>query len=588
MSIRNVDPKKVKFIIYARKSTEGEDRQVASLDDQMDAAERIVKQNGYKVVKRFTEKASASKHGNRPLFGQMIKMIEQGKASGIICWQANRLARNPGESGLVQQLLLDGKIQMIHTSDRIYYPWDNVLIFGVEAGMAAQYSIDLSKNVIRGMHSKNKKGGWNHVAPQGYLNGRDEITKQPNIEPDPKRFPLLKKMFMLYLTGNYSVPELVSIMNDDWHYLTPKHKRTGGKPMSVSGLYAILSNPFYAGKLRDYEDPNTYIDGQWPAMITWEQYQYIQNNKDSYMEKHNRRPVSYSRNKIKHELKGLLTCESCGCAIIGEHHDRPLADGTYNSHTYYKCTKKSPYHKCELHGGIEEEEAFKQIEAIFDHYTIHPKLFEWAMEVLDEIHNTELIERYDVACAQNDSLNDCEKRLKTLIDMRVRELIDDEEFEVKSKELKQLKADIEKSNRDTKERNKNWYEVIGNTLKKLVNPKERFNSECEPSVRRSLLLAIGPCPVLKEVPLGAKDYSGRVIPARPRALTVKKIEVKPYKWLEELDKTTDQNGKLFSLRALTRNLSAQQRSSGQFNDLSWAWQGRQESNPYLRFWRPLY
>ena len=238
-------------------------RQPASLDDQMDVAERIVKQNGYKVVKRFREKASASKHGNRPQFDQMI-----------------------------------------HTNDRIYYPWDNVLIFGVEAGMAAQYSIDLSKNVIRGMHSKNKKGGWNHVAPQGYLNGQDEITRQPNIIPDPKRFPLIKKMFMMYLTGNYSVPELVSIMNDDWHYLTPKHKHVGGKPMSITGLYAILANPFYAGKLKDYDDPNHLIYGQWPAMITWEQYLYIQSKKDDFMEKHNRRPVSYKNGKIKHELKG--------------------------------------------------------------------------------------------------------------------------------------------------------------------------------------------------------------------------------------------------------------------------------------------
>ena len=588
MRIKDVDPKKVKFIIYTRKSTEGEDRQVASLDDQMDVAERIVKQNGYKVVKRFREKASASKHGNRPQFDQMIKMIEQGKANGIICWQANRLARNPGESGLVQQLLLDGKIQMIHTNDRIYYPWDNVLIFGVEAGMAAQYSIDLSKNVIRGMHSKNKKGGWNHVAPQGYLNGQDEITRQPNIIPDPKRFPLIKKMFMMYLTGNYSVPELVSIMNDDWHYLTPKHKHIGGKPMSITGLYAILANPFYAGKLKDYDDPNHLIDGQWPAMITWEQYLYIQSKKDDFMEKHNRRPVSYKKGKIKHELKGLLTCASCGCAIIGEHHDRLLADGTYNDHTYYKCTKKSPYHKCELHGGIEEEEAFRQIDEIFNHYTIHPKLYEWAMEVLNDIHTTELAERYDVACAQNDSLNDCEKQLKTLIDMRVRELIDDEEFEAKSKELKKLKSDIEKSNKDTRERNKNWYEVIGNTLKKLVNPKERFNSDREPSVRRSLLLAIGPCPVLKEVPFGTKDYGGHVIPKRPRALTVKKIEVEPYKWLKELDKTVDQDGKPFSLGALTKKLFVQQGSNEQSSDLYSAWQGRQELNPYQRFWRPLY
>lgn len=218
-------------------------------------------------------------------------------------------------------------------------------------------------------------------------------------------------------------------------------------------------------------------------MITWEQYLYIQSKKDDFMEKHNRRPVSYKKGKIKHELKGLLTCASCGCAIIGEHHDRLLADGTYNDHS--------------------------------------------------------------------------EKQLKTLIDMRVRELIDDEEFEAKSKELKSLKVDIEKSNKDTRERNKNWYEVIGNTLKKLVNPKERFNSDREPSARRSLLLAIGPCPVLKEVPFGSKDYGGHVIPRRHRALTVKKIEVEPYKWLEELDETVDQNGEIFSLRALTEKLSVQ-------------------------------
>ena len=158
--------------------------------------------------------------------------------------------------------------------------------------------------------------------------------------------------------------------------------------------------------------------------------------------------------------------------------------------------------------------------------------------------------------------------------MRVRELIDDEEFEAKSKELKSLKADIKKSNKDTRERKKNWYEVIGNTLKKLVNPKERFNSDREPSVRRSLLLAIGPCPVLKEVPLGTKDYGGRTIPTRHRALTAKRIEVEPYKWLKELDETVDQDGEIFSLRALTKKLSVQQRSNGQFSDLYSVWQGR--------------
>ena len=93
------------------------------------------------------------------------------------------------------------------------------------------------------------------------------------------------------------------------------------------------------------------------------------------------------------------------------------------------------------------------------------------------------------------------------------------------------------------------------------------------SVRRSLLLAIGPCPVLKEVPFGTKDYGGHVIPKRRRALTVKKIEVEPYKWLKELDETVDQDGEIFSLRALTEKLSVQQGSNEQFSDLYSAWQG---------------
>ena len=579
MDNSNIDTNKLKFIIYARKSTEGDDKQIASLDDQLEFAEGLAKKNGYKVVKTFREAASASQPYNRPKFSQMVQMIRQGKANAIICWQTNRLSRNPEENGIIHQLLVNGKIQMIATSSQNYYQSSNLILLSVEGGSNAQYSIDLSRTVKRGMYSKNKQGGWNHMAPQGYLNRHDD-NNQAVIIPDPKTFSLVKKMFTLYLTGNYTVSELLNIMNNDWGYRTTKHKRLGGKPITLKILYDMLGNPFYAGKIRDYDDKTILYDGQWPAMITWEQYLKIQQMKDINIEKYNRRPISYNKTKIRHELKGLLTCASCGCAIIGEHHDRLLADGTYNDHTYYKCTKKSPYRKCDLHGGIEEEEAFKQIEAIFDHYTLHPKLYEWAMEVLDEIRTTELAERYDVACAQNDSLNDCEKQLKTLIDMRVRELIDDEEFEAKSKELKQLKADIEQATQDAKERNKNWYEVIGNTLKNLVNPRERFNTTNEPSVRRSLLLSVGPCPVLKEVPLGTTDYSGRVIPTRHRALTAKKIEVEPYKWLQELDKTSDQNGETFSIGALTKKLSVQQGSNEQIKTLKDFWWAGRESNPH--------
>lgn len=280
MSITNVNPKDLKFIIYARKSTEGEDRQMASLPDQLDIAKQIVAKNKYKVVKTFQEAASASKCDNRPKFDQMVRMIEQGKANGIICWQTNRLARNPKENGIIQQLLIEGKLKLIHTNDRVYRPEDNAIVFGVEASMAAQYSIDLSKNVTRGMRSKNKHGHCVGVAPQGYLNRRDE-NNQPTIEIDPNRFYILQRMFKLYLTGNYSVPDLVGILNDEYHFTTLKRKKSGGKPLTVAGFYRMLGNPFYMGKVRDIEDKNILHQGAWQPMITEDEYWRIQRLKAS-------------------------------------------------------------------------------------------------------------------------------------------------------------------------------------------------------------------------------------------------------------------------------------------------------------------
>ena len=58
-------------------------------------------------------------------------------------------------------------------------------------------------------------------------------------------------------------------------------------------------------------------------------------------------------------LKGLMRCASCGCSIIAEAHDKKLANGGTRRHIYYKCTQKSPYKKCQMHGSIKEEGAFR-------------------------------------------------------------------------------------------------------------------------------------------------------------------------------------------------------------------------------------
>ncbi|MBR3257002.1 recombinase family protein [Candidatus Saccharibacteria bacterium] len=266
----------LKYIIYARKSTDDTNDHSPLLDTQYKFAKEIAKQNNYKVIKTFRESASARKAHNRPKFDEMVKMIEDGKANAILCWHTSCLARNPLENGIIQQLLFDHKIKVIRTNDqKIYYPEDYFSLPDITMRMATEYSKKLSEVIKRGIRLKNKQGKPSCMAPQGYLNSRDK-NNQPIIIPDLKRFYIIKNAFKLYLTGCYSVPELLSYINNDNHYLTKKRQRIGGHPLRLTTLHQMLKNPFYMGKIRDLDDPNVMHDGAWEPMITEREFEKIQ------------------------------------------------------------------------------------------------------------------------------------------------------------------------------------------------------------------------------------------------------------------------------------------------------------------------
>ena len=73
--MKSTESKNLRYILYCRKSTDSEDRQIQSLDDQKHELERIVHSQSLKVVKVFSESMSAKKPG-RPMFDEMLRMNE--------------------------------------------------------------------------------------------------------------------------------------------------------------------------------------------------------------------------------------------------------------------------------------------------------------------------------------------------------------------------------------------------------------------------------------------------------------------------------------------------------------------------------
>ena len=118
----------MKYILYARKSSEDEGRQLLSLDSQLSNMQKLAKDLNLDIVETFTESKSAQAPDKRPDFAKMIRMLEKGEANGILCWKIDRLSRNPVDSGKIHWLLQQGIIKVIQTSEQRYLPEDDAIL----------------------------------------------------------------------------------------------------------------------------------------------------------------------------------------------------------------------------------------------------------------------------------------------------------------------------------------------------------------------------------------------------------------------------------------------------------------------------
>src|SRR3989344_3874491 len=265
---------KIKYFIYARKSSESEDRQVASIDDQIEELNKVAREMKLNVIRVFNESQSAKAPG-RPVFNEMVRSLYAGEAQGILCWKLDRLARNPIDGGQISWLLQQNSIQAIQTFGKTYLPTDNVMMMQVELGMANQFVRDLSVNVKRGLRNKAGKGWLPGMAPIGYKSSPGSEKGFKTIEIDPERFPLVRRIFDLMLTGNYTAPRIWK-MSKGWGLITIKRRKIGGHPLSRSGIYALLTNSFYYGHFEYPVGRGNWLKGEPGPMITEAEFNHIQ------------------------------------------------------------------------------------------------------------------------------------------------------------------------------------------------------------------------------------------------------------------------------------------------------------------------
>ena len=518
--MRQENPK-IKYFLYTRKSSESEDRQVQSIDDQVNRLKELARDLNLEIKKIYTEAKSAKKPNNRPLFDEMIQRIENGEADGILCWQINRLSRNPIDSGKLSWLLQQGILKSIQTIDRQYLPDDNVILFSVESGTANQYILDLKKNVKRGQESKLAKGWLPCFAPQGYLNSRVKEKGENDILKDPERFPLIRKMWDLMLTGNYTPPQILEIANNEWGYRTRKTKRSGGNPLSRSGIYRIFTNIFFTGII---EYSGRQYGGKHEPMITLEEYDRVQK---LLGRKGRLRPKTH-----KFAFTGFIRCAECGCLYTAETKTKFIkSTGELRDYTYYHCTHRKKDINCSQRTAIKDKDLEIQIEKEIEKYTILPEFLHWALEGLNKKNDNEIEERTKVYEMQHKTLVQTQKELDELTKMRYRLLIDDETFLKEQKELQAKIAQLKGKLRETETRAERWLELTERTFNFATYARKAFFMGGL-ELKKEILMALGKVPIIKDkklfiepnewfVPIGngypalEKEYIGLELNKKP-------------------------------------------------------------------------
>ena len=536
---------KIKYFLYARKSSESEDRQIQSIEDQISRLKKLAISLGIIIKEKdiLTESKSAKKPNNRPIFDEMLNRIEKGEAQGILSWQLNRLSRNPVDSGRIGWMLQQGILKSIQTIDKEYKPEDNVLLFSVESGMANQFIIDLKKTSRRGMEGKAERGWLPSRAPIGYLNDKLNHT----IIEDPERFSLVRKMWDMMLTGAYTPTKILEIITKEWRFKTPKWNRSGDKELAKSGIYNMFSNIFYTG---NFNWGGEHYKGIHKPMITEDEFDRVQR----LLGKSGKPRFG----KHLHLYTGIIRCSECGCLHTACTKVKTLiSTGEQKLYDYYYCTRKKKSIKCSQKKALTEKNLENQIGKILENSEINPIFLQWALDYLNTRNDKEVEDRTKIYQSQQNSYNKLQRELDNLTRMFYKELIEEEYFIKESEELKQKIKESKLILEKTEDRALKWLEFTKKTFQFATYARKHFFApETTPEQKKEIMLGLGWNWTIKD----------------------QILNISKYKWMEKLENGYKPLKNKYERLELEKTLTEKERNT-KIEGIRTEWGGYRELNP---------
>ncbi len=417
-----------KYFLYARKSTDEEERQILSIESQITELREFARKEPLTIAQEFTESMSAKVPG-RLVFNRMLELAEREGPVGLLAWHPDRLARNSVDGGRIVYLLDTGKLSSLKFPTFWFESTpQGKFMLTIAFGQSKYYVDNLIENVWRGIRQKLRRGEFPAKPPVGYLNE----PRLRTIVVDPAKASLARQMFEAYASGRYNLPQLRALVAS-WGLVTRSRK-----PPALASVKRLLMNPFYVG-LFNYN--GELYQGSHEPLIPRELFERVQ-------EVMARRGRTHAKRKHLFPFVGLLRCGECGGAITAERQ---------KGHHYYRCTKKKgpcrqPY--------VREEPLAAQLRQAVQTATLPDA---WAGKMLERIEEwKETAAQASGAAAQplKDKLASLEAKLERLLDAHLEGVVSRDEYAGRKGKLLLEKSALSARLAEVERQGNHWLEPL--------------------------------------------------------------------------------------------------------------------------------
>ena len=252
----------IKFCyIWTRVSTKHQEDNGGSLADQKCKCEKYAKEHGY-VIKGYYGGKHESAKTPGVLIKEMITAIKKDKTVNyLIVNQADRFSRNAGQAiNIINELKARNIIVVEASTGLDTNTPEGVMMMQFKLSLAQWDNTNRTNKFMSGRKHCVESGVWCGKRPIGYDKTGKSINAKFTINDTGR---LIRKAFRWKLEGmdNFRIMEKLSVL---------------GLSVSKQQLHKILTNPFYAGKIRSKLTDGEIIDGQHPAIVSWIDYLQVQ------------------------------------------------------------------------------------------------------------------------------------------------------------------------------------------------------------------------------------------------------------------------------------------------------------------------